>query len=225
MENTEFKFDKANNEQKKAFDLNIDTKKGFTLSGSGKDSATYKTSTGNKRIVYVFDLDNTLVKTNRANNRAYKEAIRAITGKDVPMGCDRFTRSDLALVLPSITVLQFDAIIKLKEEFYVNYLRETKLNKHLLKILKLLHEDGNETVLLTECSKKRAVQVCDYHSLSPFFNKQYYKENYKNGDKYQFLKEMFPSSGSLVLFENERQEVKKAQQYGLQENQIITIKF
>ena len=176
-------------------------------------------------FVFVFDLDNTLVMTNRANNNAYKEAIRTIVGRSVSIGQDRFTRSNLSKELPGLTKLQFDAIVKLKEDLYVKYLQDTTLNKQLHKILKLAKEIGCETVLLTESHKIRARQVCDHHFLTPFFSRQYYKEDLGNGNKYQFLKSILSPSESVILFENEKEEIERAVRYGLTENQLITIKF
>lgn len=174
---------------------------------------------------FVFDLDNTLVETNQANNNAYKEAIQAIVGKEISMGDSRFTRSDLLISLPYLTETELDAVIKLKESLYVNHLQETRLNNHLFEMLKQLKESGEETILLTESCENRAKQVCDYYFLAPFFNKKYYREDYENGDKYQFLKENFSIDGSVFLFESEQAEVQRARQSGLCENQIITIKF
>ena len=177
------------------------------------------------QFVFVFDLDNTLVKTNQANNNAYKDAVRKITGKDISMNTSRFTRSDLRTCLPDLPMIEYDAIIKLKEELYVKQLHKTKLNEQLFKILTLIRESGNETILLTECSKTRAKQVCDYHSLTSFFNRLYFKEDYENGNKYQFLMASFLPFSSVVLFENEQEEIGRAIQHGLHQNQIITIKF
>lgn len=177
------------------------------------------------RHVFVFDLDNTLVKTNQANNKAYKEAVQIVLGNVSTISKSRITRSDLSTFFPGLLEPQFDAIVKLKEDLYVKYLHETVLNKQLIKMLKLLKEEGNETILLTECCRTRAKQVCDYYYVTPLFNKLYFKEDFKNGNKYQFLETLFPSICSVVLFENEQSEIKRARKHGLLEKQIITIKF
>ncbi|MBR4645529.1 MAG: hypothetical protein IKO75_00240 [Bacteroidales bacterium] len=177
------------------------------------------------QFVFVFDLDNTLVKTNQANNNAYKEAVRTITGKDISMNMGRFTRSELRAYLPDLPMVDYDAIITLKEELYVKQLHKTKLNKQLCKILTLTRAGGNETILLTECSKTRAKQVCDYHSLTPFFSVMFFKEDYEDDNKYGFLKKILHPLSSVVLFENEDSEIKRAIRHGLHQSQIITIKF
>ena len=48
---------------------------------------------------------------------------------------------------------------------------------------------------------------------------------YPNLTKYQFLLSLGIQAGTVVLFENEQAEIRKAIQYGLNENQIIKVKF
>lgn len=175
--------------------------------------------------VFIFDLDNTLVKTNRANNLSYQEAIRLVLGEDVQMGCHRFTRKDLSTSFSNILPLQISQITTLKESLFVEYLKETELNVQLAKCLRILKENGNETILLTESRKKRAQQVCDYYALTKYFHKKYYSEDCCDGNKFQFLKTRGIPLCSVVLFENERHEIQRAIQNGIPENQIIKIKF
>lgn len=70
---------------------------------------------------FLFDLDNTLVKTNRANNESYRDAILAIVGKNVEISKKRFTRNDLAEILPNLTEHQVAEIVKEKEKPVVHY--------------------------------------------------------------------------------------------------------
>lgn len=61
----------------------------------------------NTNNVFVFDMDNTLIKTDKANNLAYSEAINLVLG--VKYGIDhseRFTRDKLKTVTRS--KLDFD---------------------------------------------------------------------------------------------------------------------
>ena len=175
--------------------------------------------------IFVFDLDNTLVKTNRANNESYKEAILAVTGKSVEINRRRFTRADLLNVLPNLSDSQIAEIVKEKEKCYEKHISETTLNKQLLKILNMLKSDGYNTVLLTESRKIRAQRVCNYYSLTPLFVNQYFKDDYINNDKYLFLKQLPYLLQNVVLFENEQAEIYRAMQNGISENQIIKFKF
>lgn len=178
----------------------------------------------NSSFIFVFDLDNTLVETNQANNMAYKEAIEKYIGRNVEIKRQRFTRTDLPIQFPHLSPSQIRKIVELKEELYRNYLCHTVLNKELFKTLKLLHTIGHETVLLTECRKSRAVQICSYHKLCPYFSYHFYKEDYNDRNKYTFLNEHVTHCSNVVLFENENAEIEKACEYGIPESQILTIK-
>ncbi len=175
-------------------------------------------------IFFVFDLDNTLVKTNQANNLAYKEAIRSVVGNDIKIGNERFTRKDLTTVIPSISSEKIVEIIRRKEKLYGDYLQTTILNLELFKILKILQKFGQKTILLTDSHNARALQVCSYHSITSYFNHLYCKEDYGGNNKYEFLKKQFSPNSVFFLFENDPVEISKAKQY-MCENQILTIKF
>lgn len=174
---------------------------------------------------FIFDLDNTLVKTNRANNKSYEEAIKVVTGIDYRHKKPRFTRGDLVLAISDLTPIQISEIIKLKEDFYPKYIQETALNVQLVKCLKLLKNSGEETILLTESRKTRAQQVCNYYNLDQFFCQRYYLEDYNGRSKYDYLITKNFSLDSVILFENERNEIRKAKRFGIPKNQIITIRF
>lgn len=175
---------------------------------------------------FVFDLDNTLVKTNLANNNSYKEAIRAVLDVDVKMKSHvRFTRKRLSTLFSHISPSVLSHIIELKENLFEEHLSETVLNSQLVKCLVLLNKNGCETILLTESRQIRAQQVCDFHDLGRFFCQKYYLEDYHNEIKYQFLYSKGIPRHSVILFENEQKEIQNAIRNGIYENQIIKVKF
>jgi FMN phosphatase YigB (HAD superfamily) len=192
--------------------------------GLGRRKEITMENKNKKENYFVFDLDNTLVKTNKSNNEAYAEAIKGITGKTILIKQKRFTRDKIVSYFPNIDKCEIIKIIQQKEDVFHNYLNKTLLNIQLYKILKIINELNMNTILLTQSSKKRAEQILEYYSLTHFFKQIYCKEDYNNCNKYRFLKENFDIK-NLILFENENKEIKKAKQIGLQENQIITIKF
>jgi len=49
---------------------------------------------------YIFDLDNTLIYSDAANNLAYKEAVRNVVNSDLQIDGGRITRSDIAARRP-----------------------------------------------------------------------------------------------------------------------------
>lgn len=180
---------------------------------------------GKEKKYFVFDLDNTLVKTDLANTNSYAEAIKAITSIEIQIGKTRITREQLPQYLPSLSSTQISKIIESKEELFIRHIKETILNQQLIKILLLIKGQGEDTILLTECRERRAKELCSYWGISQFFDKQFYKENYSGVSKYQFLQAIVAETKSVVLFENEHYEIQKALKYNLYENQIIKVKF
>ena len=180
---------------------------------------------GKEKKYFVFDLDNTLVKTDSANTNSYAEAIKAITGIEIQISKTRITREKLSQYLPSLSSTQISKIIESKEELFIRHIKETILNQQLIKLLLLIKGQGEDTILLTECRERRAKELCSYWGISKFFDKQFYKENYSGASKYQFLQAIVAETKSVVLFENEHYEIQKALKYNLYENQIIKVKF
>lgn len=175
--------------------------------------------------LFMFDLDNTLIKTNRANNESYKEAIQTVTGKTLKLESQRFTRVELSQIMPDLSDTQISEIVMEKERCYEKFISETILNKQLANLLVALNEEGCETVLLTESCKKRAEQLCNYYLLTKCFSSRYFKEDYPNSDKYSFLKQRLSTLQSIILFENDPLEISRAISNGIPEKSIIVVNF
>lgn len=92
-------------------------------------------NTQNSTDVFVFDMDNTLIKTDKANNLAYADAISLVLGVKCDIGNgDRFTRNRLKAIFPNLTDAQFSEIIACKEKFFKSHLGETELKKKRFQI-------------------------------------------------------------------------------------------
>lgn len=112
-------------------------------------------NTQNPNNVFVFDMDNTLIKTDKANSLAYSEAISSVLGVNCNIeNGKRFTRDELKELFPQLTQTQIDEIIDRKEKCFESYLSETELNNNLFSLLKRLHREGHHTILLTNCHSK-----------------------------------------------------------------------
>ena len=123
-------------------------------------------NTQNPNNVFVFDMDNTLIKTDKANSLAYSKAISSVLGVNCNIeNGKRFTRDELKELFPQLTQTQIDEIIDRKEKCFESYLSETELNNNLFSLLKRLHREGHHTILLTNCHSKRAISLCNFYNL------------------------------------------------------------
>lgn len=179
----------------------------------------------NAPIMFVFDLDNTLIMTDDANNLAYADAVQTVVGVKPQLATStRYTRNDLRTSFPQLTDDQFDRIIETKQGLFGSYIDKTVLNVNLARILRMLSQNGNETILLTSCHRKRAIQLCKHYDIHQFFSHHYYYEDCQY-DKYSFLRSEGFDLQSVVLFENDQISSNEAVQKGIVKDNIIMVSF
>lgn len=179
----------------------------------------------NPNNVFVFDMDNTLIKTNKANNLAYSEAISLVLG--VKSGIDlggRFTRNKLKATFPDLTETQFSEIVACKEKCFKSYIKETELNQNLFRLLKLLHQERHHTILLTNSHSGRAISLCNYYNLTKYFVQRFFHEDCID-NKYTLLKSLGYDLQNVVLYENEEDSASEAIANGINLEKIIKVEF
>lgn len=182
-------------------------------------------NTKSRKAIFIFDLDNTLIKTDEANNLAYADAIQEILGVSPKVKKNRrYTRNDLILEYPNLGKKLLDLIIEKKENRFQLYIDKTILNMNLVKLLRSLYLNGCETILLTKCHRKRAIQLCSHFGIYQYFKHHYFFEDC-NGYKYSLLKKKGYDLYSIVLFENEIHSSKEASVYGINNDNIIKVGF
>ena len=166
-------------------------------------------------------MDGTLVDTDYANFLAYKRAIQSVTSStnEITYNPDRrFNRSRLYSVLPNLTQTDYEKIIQEKEEYYNDFLHETKLNEEIVNIL-FKYSKTNKTVLVTNCRKDRAMTTLKHFGLADKFNHIFCREfvdNDKKVNKFQSAISKLGVSPNLVIaFENEENEIQDALNAGI----------
>lgn len=175
--------------------------------------------------VFVFDMDNTLVKTDKANNHAYSDAISSVLCEKCTIDpSKRFTRNELKKLLPNITQTQYNEIVARKEINFELYLNETELNQNLISILRSLHQEGNHTVLLTNCHSSRAISICNFYNLTRYFSQRFFCEDCLD-NKYSLLKSLGYDLQKVVLYENEDTAYSEAVSNGINFENIIKVEF
>lgn len=181
--------------------------------------------TPNKRNVYVFDMDNTLIRTDEANNLAYSEAISLVLGikYNINQG-GRFTRDKLKTAFPYLSETQLNKIIAQKEKCFGSHLRETELNQNLSILLEHLHHERCHTILLTYCHKRRAIGLCKHYNLTSYFDRHFYREDCLD-NKYTFLQSMGYDLQDIILYENDEDASSEAIANGVNSKKIIKVEF
>lgn len=171
--------------------------------------------------VFFFDMDGTLVDTNLANFLSYRKAIQFVTNSDHNLTHNpekRFNRSALKNAIPNLSEPEYESIIQKKEECYVDFLHEMKLNTKIADILSK-YSKTNKTFLVTNCRKERALATLNYFGLADKFSQIFYRQFTNNDEKINKFRNAISELGVppnlVIAFENEEIEIADAIQAGI----------
>jgi beta-phosphoglucomutase-like phosphatase (HAD superfamily) len=179
-------------------------------------------------FIVFCDMDGTLIDTDYANYLSYRYAvIEATCGKHViEFTRERLNRESLKNRLPSLTAEQYEVIAYLKAEFFTKFLSETKLNVALANLITKFSKT-NETVLVTCCRNKRAMETLRYHNLLGCFSRFICWEDLPQGEstnKYEnALGIIGANPEAVIVFENDIGDVEKALRAGVPKENVISI--
>ncbi len=177
--------------------------------------------------ILIFDLDGTIVNTDKANFLAYQEAVKEIKKIDLSSlysKNERFTRNKLKEFLPMLNTQEYDEIIKIKNAVYAKHLQVTSINIAILKILNKFSKTNN-IILATNSHKERANLVLKYHHLDDIFDYKFYKNDYnEENNKFKYILDYLKIDPNLtIVFENENSEINQAKLVGIPEKNIINL--
>jgi len=171
--------------------------------------------------ILFFDMDGTLIDTDFANFLSYKKAIHSVTQNGIDLSYNpklRFNRQILKITFPHLSQNDYERIIHEKEEYYKDYLHETKLNTKIADIL-IKYFQTNKTVLVTNCRKDRALMTLNHFGLADKFSNIYYRKFTDNGVKINKFKNAISKLGVppnlVIAFENEEIEIVDARKAGI----------
>lgn len=116
---------------------------------------------------YIFDLDNTLVYTNKLNNIAYNYALKKYGFKKINSN-NRITREIIIKSDNKFQKNELENIIKTKQEYFLKNIKQTKLNKKLFEIL--VSKKKENCVLWTAAEKIRVISILKFYKLENLFH-------------------------------------------------------
>ena len=178
-------------------------------------------------FIVFCDMDGTLVDTDYANYLSYRQAvIEATCGKhDVEFTGERLNREGLKNQLPFLTATQYEVIAALKAEYFTKLLSETRLNAALANLIARCRR-MNETVLVTCCRRKRAMDTLRHHNLLERFSQFIFWENLHQGESSNKYESALGITGAnpetVLVFENDIADVEKALLAGVPRKNIIS---
>ena len=179
--------------------------------------------------VFVFDLDNTLVFTNEANNLSYKKAIEIVLDIEFTKFSNReyrIDRTNIMQILPKVTLNEYNEIISLKETLYSDFLFKTELNQPVINLLNE-YSHTNATVLVTNCKKGRAHQILNHYDLLDKFDNIFYNyrnENSKCESKVEIvINKLNILAKDIILIENDINEIFLAKKNGVLNENVVHI--
>lgn len=171
--------------------------------------------------ILFFDMDGTLVDTNLANFSAYKKALDSVLQTDTKLIYNpqhRFNRGVLKANFPHLTDIVIEKVIQVKEGLYDEFLNETTLIDENIEVL-LKYSKTNQTYLVTNCRKDRALKTINHFGLKEKFTNVFYRifdDNNKKVNKFENALSILGVPPNIVIaFENEEVEITDAKNAGI----------
>ena len=171
--------------------------------------------------ILFFDMDGTLVDTNLANFSAYKNAVDSVLQTETNLVYNpeiRFNRSVLKASFPHLTDKELEKVIQIKESLYDEFLNVTTLIDENVAVL-LKYSKSNQTYLVTNCRKDRALKTLNHFGLTDKFTNIFYRvidDKNKKVNKFENALSILGVPPNIVIaFENEEMEIADAKRAGL----------
>ena len=146
--------------------------------------------------INVFDLDNTLVFTDKLNNESYNFALSKL-GKENICDVKRITRSTVFERF-ELTEVEKQQIVTLKQEYFINNINKIETNDEL--ISKLMKLDYAKCVLWTRAEKIRAEAIMKYLSIDKAFSNVVYSSKQNIEEYIKFICSFYKCQKDYLVF-------------------------
>jgi len=149
----------------------------------------------------VFDLDNTLVFTDKLNNEAYNQSL-IYFGLSALNDYKRITRKVVINTYYHLSSSQINDIIRMKQEYFIKNMHITELNYQLVNILKSYKNES--CILWTSAEEIRVQALLEHHNISDEFCSIIYSDKKNVADDVDRICELMSCLPEhLMFFEND----------------------
>ena len=158
----------------------------------------------------IFDMDNTLIMTDRLNTLAYNYALARL---DLPKitGIKRITKNDIFEKHPRLNPAQKRRLAEYKQRFFEENLNLTTPNRALFNML-----NSADSVLWTRANKARARSLLRYYRIEKAFkNIVYSSKKDIPGDVNYLCKICDCAPEDLIFYEDEPEIIKELKSLSL----------
>lgn len=165
---------------------------------------------------YVFDLDNTLIYTDKLNNASYNYALQRC-GLIPINSYSRVTRDIVFKCYPFLNEFQKKEIVKVKQSYFIKNIDYTELNTVLLAELK--SRGADYSILWTSSNKERCFALLSYYNIGDCFKEIVFsnKDNIEK-DIEKICNIFICNSMDLIFYENDASVIKKLKFLGQKVN-------
>jgi beta-phosphoglucomutase-like phosphatase (HAD superfamily) len=99
----------------------------------------------------------------------------------------------------------------------------SKVNACIIGVIQK-HTNTNKIILATNSRKNRAEMVLQHHRLENIFDYMFFKEDYNQKNKFLHILNYFgASANSILVFENDNDEIRKAIEFGIPDKNITKV--
>lgn len=151
---------------------------------------------------YIFDLDNTLVFTDTANNAAYNKALIQMNLPPIHQS-ERITREIVFKKYPELSGQEKNYLVNLKQKFFSP--GETTINEDLCRVVKSLNKQ--DCVLWSRAEMNRAERILQYYGMRELFCEVVFSPKMRIADEINWLCRKFTCSRKNLVFYEDNSEI------------------
>lgn len=153
---------------------------------------------------HIFDLDNTLIYTDSLNNASYAYAMNQ-HGLSPIDDCKRITRDVVFNKYPDLEDAKKNAIIALKQEYFMSNLTSTIPNVSLLQFLET--QSVEHCMLWTSADEARVFAILEHYNIKNTFKKILFSDKVELLQDIQKIYQFFECGLEHLVFYEDNMDV------------------